>query len=329
MSYEVEILADSICETAPHRLTTILLKGVSVHAHYEILRHRMFSFSVASTRAIPLRKQIRAVKFDTFVPDEWGSEKSGMQAGDQLTGSDLHLAYQRWLRAKDDAVEHVESLERIGLHKQTAARLLMPFARMDMVITGCSPAWMNFFALRCSRAADPSCRKVAVLMADAYRKSTPRVLKPGWWHLPYVTSEELDSWRALLDMGCADYIDRLVKFSVARCARVSFLRHGTDNADPDEDIKAHDRHLANGHWSTFEHQAQAPPIGHPASRTIEVPVAASVLEQHPDMVRNVFPGSHLSGNLPGWIQYRKTLQPNVHTDFDFSTLDTEFAEDLK
>jgi Thymidylate synthase complementing protein len=309
MGMEVEILADSACETAPHRLTTFRVR-VPVFVHYEILRHRAFSFSVASTRAIPLRKQIQAVIDDPFIPIYWGAAKSGMQPGGDLPEGVQQDCLTWWLGACDEAVGYAKDLDSFGLHKQTAARLLMPFAWMDMVITTCAPGLMNFFRLRCDEKVQAETRRVAVRMALAYRDSTPRQLEPGEWHLPYVTAEELavlcdarvpggrSEASRLADVESLTRI--LLKYSVARCSRVSFLRHGADKPDPEKDRKSHDDRVAAGDWSVAEHQCRMP-----------------------------YPGEDirgLEGNLPGVIQYRQLLSPNVHTDFDFATLD-RFRED--
>jgi thymidylate synthase ThyX len=305
MTIEAEVICDSACETTPHRLTTFRVKCPAM-IHQEQLRHRAHSFSVSSMRAIPLAKQTQAVLDNPAMPVEWGSAKKGMQAGEELSSFDQQCCREQWVLASRHAAEHAQHLGSMGLHKQVAARVLAPFSHYEMVITSCAPGLMNFFALRCSRQTDPTMRRLAVRMADAYRKSVPQVLQPGWWHLPYVTQEE--KYEVCRDMASAKYTieditSLLLKFSVARCARVSYLRHGLDHSEPQKDIESHDRFIKSGHWSVLEHQARMPLPG--------------------EDIRG------LEGNLPGVIQYRQILKPNVYTDFDFSILDTEFAGDLQ
>lgn len=72
----------------------------------------------------------------------------------------------------------------------------------------------------------------------------------------------------------------LIKLSVARCARVSFLNHEGRKPSQEEDLKLYDRLLANQpiHASPAEHQA--------------TPLYAK---------------DGGSGNFKGWLQYRKMI----------------------
>lgn len=289
MGFESEILADSVAETAPYRLTTFRVKVPAI-IQPQMLRHRMFSFSVASTRAIPLQRQIEAVEADPFVPIFWGKSQRGMQAGEELDDDEVLTCRSVWAGGCHWATYSVRCLERVGLHKQTAARLLSPFSWVDMVLTGVWPAFANFFALRCHEAAQPEIRRIAVMMACLYRDRMPRPLEPGQWHLPFVMGTE----RRVLSGP-----DQIA-VSVARCARVSYNRPGVYQiGDIQPDRRLYNQLLADLHVSPMEHQAQAPREG--------------------ELVAG------REGNLIGWIQYRQTLTPNVHTGFDFATLDRSRA----
>lgn len=296
MSYLAEILNDSIADGCP-RLTTFRLRYPSM-IHQEHLRHRALSFSVSSGRAIPSHKQLASVAEDPAMPASWPREKKGMSGGEEIGEGTRRLMIGQWLEARDFCLATAERLAEMGLHKSVCGRLLKPWAHYEMICTSCAPGWLNFFALRCHAAADPTIRRLAVKMADAYRKSTPETLRPGDWHLPYVNEMEMSHFPD----------EQLLAFSVARCARVSYLRHGSDHSEPEKDREFHDNALKLGHWSVFEHQARVPRIG------------LYGLKENPDPV---------CGNLPGWIQYRQTLRPNVHTEFDFSVIDREFAADLE
>ncbi len=84
------VVADSISPSGV-RLTTIEAK---MHRYVlaEFNTHRVFSRNSASSRAIPVAKQIAAVQDDPALPLEWGANKPGMQAAAPLQGEDLELA---------------------------------------------------------------------------------------------------------------------------------------------------------------------------------------------------------------------------------------------
>lgn len=297
MAFECEILADSVADSVPHRLTTFRVKIPAI-IQPQILRHRMFSFSVASTRAIPLKKQIEAVDNDPFIPIHWGKARGGMQADEELGELDRWKCSDWWRMACRDARATTRALDQIGLHKQVTARLLTPFAWVDMVMTGIWPAFANFFALRCHLKAQPEIRRIAAMMARAYRDSIPQKLEPGWWHLPYLTPEELIDLRRvrLEDKYLYPELLRIqLASSVARCGRVSYGRHGQNQFDRVQEMDFYKKRRREGDWSVFEHQARVPSEGEDIA---------------------IF-----QGNLWGWIQCRQTLNPNVYTEFDFSILD--------
>ena len=83
-------------------------------------------------------------------------------------------------RAYDDA----------GYHKQVVNRILEPFAHINVLVT--ATEWDNFFELRDHKDADPSIKALAVALKEAFAESTPQLLQPGEWHLPFIT--DADRW---------------------------------------------------------------------------------------------------------------------------------------
>jgi thymidylate synthase ThyX len=286
LSYDVQILADSLAPNGV-RLTTFQLKYPRM-IHAEFMTHRAISRNASSTRAIPTARMIEWVEKDPAMPVYWGRNQKGMQAEEELPETIRQGCTAEWLLARDRAVTTARRLLELGVHKQIASRVLEPWAHINIVATATS--WANFFALRCHPAAMPEIQVLAVKMARAYQASKPARLRIGAWHLPYITPEE---WADILDLGeSIERLARLVKLSVARCARVSYRTFDGKPANPDDDIRLHDQLLENGHWSPFEHQAQA-----------------------------AYQASERSGNFQGWLQYRQRLPKSVHATFDFATLD--------
>lgn len=299
MSYEVQIVADSISPNGS-RITTFQLKYPRM-IHAEFMTHRMFSRNASSTRAIPTAKMIEWIERDPAMPVYWGKNQKGMQATEELPPEVVKECEWAWLKARDQAVIVAKGLMADGVHKQIASRILEPWAHINVVVTATN--FDNFFALRCHKAAMPEIQMLAVQMARAYRDHTPVRNKIFEWHLPYVTADELgalqelrvkaiDSGNSAADQAEYDEGQRLLKLSVARCARVSYLTFEGKTPDPEADIKLHDTLLGNGHWSPFEHQA-----------------------------RPFYDTDQRSGNFRGWLQYRQTLRIQCHEEFDFTTLD--------
>jgi hypothetical protein len=273
MSFDAKILADSV-SPAGHRLTT-LEATFPRFVLAEFNTHRVFSRNSASSRAIPIFKQLRRVLEQPYVPIEFGANQPGMQAGAPLEGAGKLAAEVEWLGARDDAVRHVlalvagpdevspgddllTSLARIeeiykgerrpeswlNVHKQVANRLLEPFMWHTVIVT--ATEWDNFFNLRCHSDAQPEIRRIATAMRDAREGSQPAELGYDEWHLPLVRPEDREQVGSLED---------LLKISAGRCARVSYLTHA-GKRDLAADVELHDRLLESGHMSPLEHPAR-------------------------------------------------------------------------
>jgi thymidylate synthase ThyX len=210
----------------------------------EFNTHRVFSRNSASSRAIPIKKQLARIREEPYVPDTWGLNQAGMQAerdADETTGA---AARASWLSARDRAVEQAEELLQLGIHKQLANRLLEPFKWHTVIVT--ATEWSNFFALRANPMAQPEISTVATLMLAAYRGSTPIAVPAGGWHLPLLQPEERD--------GTFEHGEDARRISAARCARVSYLTH-SGVRDLDADLELYRRLVDGGHLSPLEHVA--------------------------------------------------------------------------
>lgn len=263
--FEAKVICDSI-SVGRKRITTFSLKYPR-YIHSEFMTHRMLSKSASSSRAIPYKKMIKEVIESPAIPIHFGKNKSGMQADEELSGITRYLAEKIWLWARYPAIIFAYILGKLGLHKQITTRILEPWLHMSVVCT--ATEWDNFYHLRCSKHAHPDFKYLADKMLVAHNASKPKLLKTGQWHLPYVSDKEFEEH---------EDIDDLLKLSVARCARVSYLNHDKTNPNGKKDIELHNRLLSNGHMSPFEHQAS------PIRKNLK------------------------SGNLSGWKQYRKILK---------------------
>ena len=239
MTYSAKILADSI-GTHGCRLTTMAVTFPRI-VLAEFNTHRVFSRNSASSRAIPIEKQIQRVVADPFIPIFRANQK-GMQPGGELKAGDEMAAKRKWLCARDVAIEHADHLAYLGVHKQWVNRLLEPFMWHTVIVS--STEWDNFFNLRCHPDAQDEIRIVARLMRDALNDSEPNQLAIGEWHLPY-SDPEFDC-----DVEESDW----PKLSAGRCARVSYLTHDGKRS-PEADLDLFNKLAASGHWSPMEHAA--------------------------------------------------------------------------
>ncbi len=234
-----KILLDSINPDGIRIVTWILKYPRFIHA--EFMTHRVFSRNAASSRAIPFKKMAEAIRDEPAMPEYWGANQSGMQAAGQI--EDIDDTRRLWLRASDDAVGWASDLHDLGLHKQIANRVLEPFSHITVLATATEHD--NFFALRAHPDAQPEFQVLAYRMLDEYLISVPVLRDWDDWHIPFGDQmpQELTNYNRL-------------KVATARAARVSYLTF--DGAiDPAKDIDLHDKLAASGHWSPFEHCAQA------------------------------------------------------------------------
>ena len=101
---------------------------------------------------------------------------------------------------------------------------------------------------------------LAEAMWDAMNESTPKELRAGEWHIPFgdrVDEKELNKLMPEIQPASLNwYIEQLtmlkLKISTARCARLSYMTFDGE-IDYEKDIQLHDRLLADGHASPFEH----------------------------------------------------------------------------
>lgn len=281
--FDVKVILDSI-SPAGKRLTTITATYPRF-IHSEIMTHRDRERNAASSRAIPwehkpgskstTKSMRQMIMTEPVVPIYWGSEQSGMQTGGQIENT--AEADRIWLEARDNAVKSADALAKLGVHKSLLNRLTEPWMWITVVMT--ATEWKNLFRLRCHPDAEVHFQRIACMIREALEKSTPQYPQeicphgeyPEFWHLPFVTGNDLDD--LLVDYG----LEQIKAISAARVARVSYLTH-EGKRNPEKDLELFQR-LADGsgfgHWSPHGHIARA-------DRS-----------------------THRSGPFVGWHQFRK------------------------
>lgn len=225
---------------------------------YDILTHRCFSRNASSTRAIPCKTMRENTLKCPAIPTTFMKARKGMAANEPLSNGNQALSNGLFELINDELTKYHEEAEKLGMSKQDANILLLPFIHFDAIISGTD--WKNFFKLRNNEAAKPDLHLLAKQMQDQYNgivideeRNLPHENNNAWiltqdeWHTPYVST-----YSSLLAI---DDLELLKKISVAQCARVSYGTDKLTKTTYDKDIELHDKLQSSGHYSPFEHIA--------------------------------------------------------------------------
>ncbi len=252
------VIADHISDG--HRLTT--LEAVCWRPVLaEQNTHRVLSRNSASSRAIPIAKNLERFDTDFASPLIWGAERKGMQQGPPLEGDDLDDAIHLWgdlkLAVSNLIHEYLDSHPigedapegSVRLHKGLLNRWLEVGLWQQQIITGTS--WDGYFWQRCHEHADANIRAMAEAIQKAVHESEPTELTPGEWALPYFGDSGgfKDDWTEASKLvnsnqwwrdTTADVVVLAKKISAGRCARVSVVNQ-TGKRDLQDDLVLYDR----------------------------------------------------------------------------------------
>lgn len=315
-TYSASILEDSISPAGKRITSMIATFPRSVLAEFNT--HRQFSRNSASSRAIPVAKQIRKVMEHPFVPDRVGRNKAGMQAGEPLEGERLEAFQKQVLIQRDRAVVGV--LEHL-MGADTVSDLMVASEMAHVMVHGFNDHMDAFERLMNEYEEGMRNPERAAKFLNVHKETANRYLEPFMWHTVLVTATEWSNFFALRTHPHADpkiqTVAVLMKeamesstpntvhgeewhapflneeerqalregdeswlnVSVGRCARVSYLTH-FGKRDPQKDIELAQRLNESGHMSPYEHVA--------------TPMVNTFTQ---------------SGNFKGWHQLRKCL-PN-------------------
>lgn len=280
-----KVLADSLSSTGS-RLTTM---EVTFHRYVlaEFNKHRAFSNSAASSRAIPAAKLIAKAQESCVEPLHWGKNQSGMSAREELTGQELAYAKQAWNIARARAIDVALAMVETNVHKQVVNRVIETFLPVTLVVTGDERAYANFFSQRCHPDAQPEMQALAFAMQHEYNTNEPKPVVEGDWHLPFYS-------RDLAEIPLVD----CVKACVARCARVSYNNHHGERKLSD-DLALFDKLVSASppHLTPFEHVVLVGHSGH---------VLIPAITKDTIVIRD-------RGNLCyPWVQLRKVYEVMRH-----------------
>lgn len=273
MQIKAKVIQDSVQDSGVRIITMELEYPRFIHS--EFMTHRVFSRNAASSRAIPIATMMKQVWNNPAMPVYWGANRSGMQAGVEV--KNIKLAKLAWKFAAKMSVLSAYLLAKVGLHKQTANRVLEPFQLMKTVVTATD--WQNFFELRNHKDAQPEIQALAIAMKKAQDESIPMLLGNGEWHVPYVDRSRGHNDEIIYFTNKEPLsIEDALKVSASCCAQVSYRQ---SDVSVKKALRIYEQLVNNTpvHASPFEHQAK------PLKGT-----------------------SVRSGNLLGFMQYRKVIE---------------------
>lgn len=307
------VIAASSSSVTGDEITTMHLRAPRI-VWGEILTHRLFSRNARSSRAVPVKTLLEEVRLDPFVPWHWTGAQKGMvgvpghDAPVNLFREEMHpdevahhnmTAAEAWLAARDSAADMAEAFLDAGYHKQVANRLLEPFSWIDGLIT--ATEWENFYHLRDHGDAEPHLQDLARITEEAFLSVVPTELKPGEWHLPYISASDR-AYATAIHRRHDDAMDFLCRISAARCARISYAPF---DGDPSYGRELERYNLLvtaeRVHASPLEHQAM--PDTQSYSRTV-TDFGDGVTEEVEGWT---FDNADFHGNLSGFVQARKLV----------------------
>lgn len=242
-------------------------------------RHRCFSLSDRSSRAVPPEKLIAEIQSGEglAMPAKFRRRTTGMGGGEELQGDELIEAQLDWI---EDALNACDSAERAMMReaKETVNRRLDMYIYMHSLQTGTRNGWYNFLGLRLDKGADPTIQVLANCCYSAYTSVEPNRLSPGSWHLPFIDIHEVAT------------TDILINLSAARCAHLSYNDLETGQRMTIEralGIAVKLKDTSPLHASPFEHQATP--------------------DESWEWPKTNWKNRREHGNLPGWRQARKMI----------------------
>lgn len=316
--FSAKVVADSVSPTGK-RLTTLEVVFPRMILS-EFNTHRMLSKNSASSRAIPVVKQIRKIMDYPYIPNTVGVNQSGMQATTFLQGHDLIQAQQNVIVKRDRAVvgalEDLAGAEyvRSAFGEHFPSIMAEGFRDDDFAVV---ENILNYYSATAKEEDQPAG------FLNIHKQTVNRYLEPFMWHTVVVTATEWDNFFALRIHGDAqpeiclpaelirdametstprflnygewhlpfvqdderhlitpETIEDWKYVSSGRCARVSYETHD-GKRDIVKDIElSKERLVPHGHMSPLEHVAT------PVEDDSEID----------------------TGNFVGWLQFRKTIQ---------------------
>jgi len=335
MAYRTLVRADSISERG-ERLTTFEVEFPRIILA-EFNTPRVLSRNSASSRAIPVKKQLKRVMADPFIPDEFGRNQSGMNPdwNRPLTELEIAQASRYWLEGRDAAVETAVKMligERAlgGIAKDLTGRSWARtpkssrFDTMVQVIDALPNNLADEFEVH--EALGLSVEEIL----NIHKQYTNRVLEPYMWHTIITTATEWDNLFALRTNKNAQREFMLAAISMREAMEESvplaMVSDGSDwhlpffNKFSGEDTEIWRTSIEKSKLISVGRCARVSYLTHDGKRDPEKDIELGTslrIDGHMSPFEHIarpmtdeeYAQSQFSGNFRGWVQARKEI-PN-------------------
>ena len=146
-----------VCEPTEYHAKRVIVRficdrGVS----HEIVRHRVMSFAQESTR------------YCNYSKDKFGQELTFIEPAWEFPPSNIVNTRERFEAMLGEAEANYMELITLGFKPQEARAVLPNALKTEIVVTGFIDDWKHFFELRCSNAAHPDIRKLALDLQNQF-----------------------------------------------------------------------------------------------------------------------------------------------------------------
>ena len=213
-------------------------------------RHRSFSFSVESSRAVDLEL--------TYTPLWRSQETKRMFSQSKIEGVKELTANLLWKAAKYNNLLYSYLLKGLGVHKQHYNLPIKPFSMVDMYVTGSPYAWNHFFNLRCSEkdGAQSDIAYITQKLRDLFNQEKTQESQFNFINGPYIKTpvnleEFVEHKHDFFEPAYRDKFGELVE-AIARVGRVS-TGSGGQLITPESAERFVKRAITLNHASVFEH----------------------------------------------------------------------------
>lgn len=152
---------EAVLEHCSFTVKFICDRGVS----HEIVRHRVASYCQESTR------------YCNYSKGDFGSEITVIKPCFLAENSD---GMKEWKSAMRFAEDHYFSLLNFGCSPQEARSVLPNSLKTEVVMTANIREWRHFLKLRCSPAAHPQMREVALILLEKVHALIPVCFDDIW-----------------------------------------------------------------------------------------------------------------------------------------------------
>lgn len=198
--FSAKIIADSVSPQGVRLTTAELVFPRFILSEFNT--HRVISKNSASSRAIPVKKQLEKLLSKPYIPERIGVNQSGMQASNYLAGRQLTIAQQGVYRKRDrsivGALEDLVGMEYV--HRafgENALSRIMVSGFNDNEDLQIVRDIIDYYSATIARMRNENDFSAPEDFLNIHKQTLNRYLEPFMWHTVVATGTEWDNMFAL------------------------------------------------------------------------------------------------------------------------------------